>query len=257
MRKRPLIGFFILAFALSWWVWPFALLNPESTPMVPFGPLPAALIVAFIVGRRRGLGALLGSIVRWRVGLRYYAAALVLPAVATLLAVYGNVLLGARAPSAGDLDGWWYALPASFLAMLITVAIWEEPAWRGFALPRMQARFGALPAALLLGVIWALWHLPLSLSGPSTDQRPPLQFALSLVGMSVVYTWLVNRTGGSVLQAILLHAVTNAVFGFFFRMYDGDPDYARMWWLYAGAWGAIALALLRHGLTARDWERAV
>jgi membrane protease YdiL (CAAX protease family) len=135
--------------------------------------------------------------------------------------------------------------------LLVNGPLGEEPGWRGFALSRLQARFGVLPATISLGVLWALWHLPLSLSGPTTDQRPPLQFALSLVAMSFLYSWLAARTSGSVLLAMLLHASTNTVAGFFFRTYGEVPGYGRLWWCYVGAWSVVALVLLGRGLARR------
>jgi membrane protease YdiL (CAAX protease family) len=78
----------------------------------------------------------------------------------------------------------------------------EEPGWRGFALPRLQARFNALGATLILGAMWAVWHAPLFVL--PIEVYEGLHFALS-----VTYTWLYNGTSGSVLLAMVLHGVTN------------------------------------------------
>jgi uncharacterized protein len=79
--------------------------------------------------------------------------------------------------------------------------------WRGFALPRLQQRLDALWAALVLGVIWALWHLPELISDPG--QRPPLQFIVWILAQSVILAWLYNSTNGSLPIVIICHAAIN------------------------------------------------
>jgi uncharacterized protein len=89
-------------------------------------------------------------------------------------------------------------------------ALGEELGWRGFALPRMQARHSALAASLIVGAAWGIYHFPLFLLGSPT--RPLalfLPFAIGAVIMSIFYTWMYNGTGGSLLIVVLLHATTN------------------------------------------------
>jgi membrane protease YdiL (CAAX protease family) len=81
-------------------------------------------------------------------------------------------------------------------------ALGEELGWRGFALPHLQTARSALGASLVLGTLWGVWHLPLYLTG--TDIRPP-----SLFPASVIYTWMYNSTGGSLLIVVLFHAASN------------------------------------------------
>jgi len=86
----------------------------------------------------------------------------------------------------------------------------EELGWRGFALPRLQARHSALAASLIVGAAWGIYHFPLFLLGSPT--RPLalfLPFAIGSVIMSIFYTWMYNGTGGSLLIVVLLHATTN------------------------------------------------
>jgi hypothetical protein len=105
VRKYPLSAFFVLAVALSWWPWILYSLDPAPFPIVGFGPFLAALIVLAITEGKRGVVGLLRRIVRWRVGLQWYAVALLLPVVVTLAAAALNVFfLGAqRTSSAADL----------------------------------------------------------------------------------------------------------------------------------------------------------
>jgi membrane protease YdiL (CAAX protease family) len=168
VKRRPLLTFFVLTYALSWLAWPLwaSGLYPIA-PVFSFAPFLAALVVLAITQGKGGVGGLLRRMVRWRVGIRWYAVALLVPAGITVAAVVLNVLLGARAPSAADLGGWTNLLPGFAVALLIPGlgGAWEEPGWRGFALPRLQSGRSALLAALILGVLVAGWHLPLMVVG--------------------------------------------------------------------------------------------
>ncbi len=95
--------------------------------------------------------------------------------------------------------------------MLVFVALGEEVGWRGYALPALQARYNALLASVILGIIWALWHLP-QFFNPATlySDLPFALFAAYLIPFTVLITWVFNSTGGSILLAMLAHAVTNA-----------------------------------------------
>jgi membrane protease YdiL (CAAX protease family) len=99
-------------------------------------------------------------------------------------------------------------LPAHFVyTLLLCGPLGEEPGWRGFALPRLQARYGAVVASAVLGVLWALWHLPLWWM---YDKSMPFAlYIASAVLMTYLFTWLFNHTGGSVLYALLFHASMN------------------------------------------------
>src|SRR5215212_8516220 len=137
VNQRPLITFFLLTYALSWLAWPLwaSGLYPIA-PVFSFAPFLAALLVLAITHGKSGIGALLRRMVRWRVGIRWYAVALLLPAGLALAATVLNVLLGAQAPSSAELGGWTGVLPLFFLLLLIPGlgGAWEEPGWRGFAL---------------------------------------------------------------------------------------------------------------------------
>jgi membrane protease YdiL (CAAX protease family) len=86
----------------------------------------------------------------------------------------------------------------------------EEIGWRGFALPRLSERIGLAGASLVLGVIWAMWHLPLFLiAGTDSTGQSLSFFVLSVTAISVAFAWLYARTGGSLLLVMLMHAATN------------------------------------------------
>jgi membrane protease YdiL (CAAX protease family) len=137
----------------------------------------------------------------------------------------------------------WYTFPVVLLVTLFLKGpLTEEVAWRGFALPRLLDRAHPVVASLLLGGIWAFWHLPLLVSD-STGQRPPVQFVVGLGAMSLLFTWVYLHTRGSLLIATLMHAMINTMAAFVFPSFQG-ATYERLWWIYAGVLWLAALAVL-------------
>lgn len=159
-------------------------------------PSLVAVIISSIEGGGRGLRELLGQVGRWRFGLGWYALALLLMPLVWLIALMIGQLF--RGPT-----------PVVRLDFLIPIAaIGEEFGWRGYALPRLQERLGSLPASLVIGVVWAAWHLPYY-AYPDIHPLPLgidfTLFALALISESVLATWIYNSTGHSVLATILYH----------------------------------------------------
>ena len=243
IRRYPLVSFFVLAYALSWWPWILYAFGLSPTPIASFGPFLAALVVLAITQGKSGIGGLLRRMVRWRVGIRWYAVALLLPVGIALAATALNVLLGAQAPSAADLGGWTGLFSTFAVVLLIpgTGGTWEEPGWRGFALPSLQAGRSALVASLILGAVWALWHLPLVVA---TGQMGGWDIVI-IMAWTLVLTWVYNGTGGSVLIVMLFHAMFNTVSGSFISpLAFSGADSVRQSWLLAAVWCAVAVAVV-------------
>jgi membrane protease YdiL (CAAX protease family) len=216
-KRRPLITFFVLTYALAWIVEsPLVFLRDSIT--VAQGqlsymlsanvPSAVAIVLTGIVFGRGALRRLLGRLLIWRVDPRWYLVVLLGPVALAGGAVGLNALLGGPTPSLGmPLVG-----VAVFLAFSIVPgsALGEEIGWRGYALPRLQAGKSALGASLILAPIWGLWHLPLWLTGgPARTPALYAAFLVSVAAMSVLLTWVYNSTGGSLLLVVLLHATFN------------------------------------------------
>lgn len=172
----------------------------------------AGFIVATVAGSR---SSQLSSLLEWRVRLRWWLAALLLPP--------GWMLLGLAIAAATDspiesitgglpLPVWILFVLRSILFTLLVVAVGEEAGWRGWMLPELQKRMSPALSTVLLGIVWGLWHYPLFVNG----QFPgPQHLVFAKVGvcvfLGILFTWLYNRSGGNLLLAVVLHTVLNNV----------------------------------------------
>lgn len=227
-QKYPLISFFLLAIGLTWvFMIPDALGSHGILPfrlslplMVVMGYMPtlAAVIVTGITEGREGIRALFRKLTIVRVGVGWY-----LFAIFGLAALYiGAILLYNQFSSLMPISVLSKNTPPfsspvellpQIIAMFLIIGIinGEELGWRGFALPRLQTKYNALTSSLILGVVWSVFHLPLffTLTGSSQSDWSFINFLISTVAMTILYTWLYNNTRGSVLLAYLFHAAAN------------------------------------------------
>lgn len=222
-RAFPL-RFVLIAFAFTWAFWSLAVLEARgliSSLPIPalflgaFGPMVAAVVLTAQEGGRAGLRSLLGRVVRWRVAPFWYGVALLGPIVLQLVAMALHVVVfGGQLPSLGATVGALPTVVALSVYMLIQVGIGEEIGWRGYALPRLQTGHSALVSSVILGAIWASWHLPVFFNpATSYSDTPFWVFLIFLLPFSILIGWIFNSTGGSVLMVMILHAVMNASTG--------------------------------------------
>lgn len=249
VRRHELAFFFALVFLLTW---PLQIIDALGSHgvlsfripfwmqliIVAYMPSVAAVIVAVIAEGRAGLRELLCKLLMWRVGVRWYVFAIFgYAALCGGAIVLGNITSeGAPFPLLTDdlFKGsplqWLIMLPVFFL--IITLTNGEELAWRGFALPRLQARWNALNSSMILGVVWVAFHLPLffTLTDSELNFMAMASKSLQLLGASVIFTFLYNHTRGSVLLAYLLHGAANT----WTRVFPIDQAPAHIgWWLTA------------------------
>jgi membrane protease YdiL (CAAX protease family) len=233
VKRYPLIIYFVLAYAFAWAFYP--LIKISAVYGVPglFAPALAAIIVSGIVGGRPRAGRLLRTLTTWRVNVIWYVTALGLPIVLTAIVALLSRFLGA--------DSALEFAPITPLAAIVFVfVVGEEMGWRGFAQPQLEKRFSPLVAAVILGVIWGIWHLPnfFVLELPHAE-IPIAAFVLYTVGFSVIAAWLLKSSRGSVLIATLFHGASNT-FGFL----TPSLETATRWWLLAGVYCAAALLVV-------------
>jgi uncharacterized protein len=242
VRDHRLTTFFVLAFVLAWWSWPLD--RFDIWPRQAFhaiGALLAALIVIAVAEGRPGFRDLGRRMIRWRVPWYFYAFAILLP----LLVRFGVTLVNDPPPVQWS-ELAWGSFALWFLIRLVNPLdgpLAEEPSWRGFAVPRLQERRSPLASAAILGVLVALWHLPL------LGDTGPAGLVTTFV-ITFVYVWLFNRTGGSVLLVLLFHSAQG-----FITMrdlgYTGDA-LVRQQWVELAAWTVVAALLI--GLDRAAWR---
>ena len=225
IRRFPTVSFFVLAYGISWAVWIPMLLSgarvaPGSTTThFPglVGPAIAALLVQGALHGRAGLQALWRrSILVSRPIARFWWYSLS-PVVFLAAALVAMVFLGKEPPTLAEF-GRFSGLPELGLPIVVVLVLvfggfGEELGWRGFALERLQNRFGAIGGTLLLALLWAGWHVPaFGVIQTYREMTPPMivfGFLLGLVSGSIVLANISNRTAGSVLAAALWHASYN------------------------------------------------
>jgi membrane protease YdiL (CAAX protease family) len=238
--RHELSTFFILAFLLSWYPWIIALARGQTSGPNPLGPFAAALIVTGLAEGWAGIRALLGRIGCVRIGWRWYAVIFGMPVAlcATALAIMATFGQVTSAPTAAT----WRELPERFIFIFLFIGLGEEPGWRGFALPRLQKNYSPVMASIILAPIWALWHLPLM--GNEFPLAIVPAFLISLLGGTLIQTWLFNRTKGSVFAQMLFHATVNTVgAGLFFTLFKGN-SFVAFWYVYALLWLSAAVATI-------------
>jgi membrane protease YdiL (CAAX protease family) len=214
---RPLLIYLSLAFGITWGVGGLALLAGEirpgvTSPLHPlhyvaaFGPSIAGVIMAASAHGWAGVRCLLGRLVPSRSALPWYVAVLIgFPALNLVAARLLAPHFLARLPPWHRL---LYLLPLTLLTD--TGPLGEEFGWRGFALPRLLQRWRPLAAALILGVIWWAWHLPtFFIPALSQHQLSIPIFLVNSLALSVIMTWLYERTRGDLLLMILVHVAAN------------------------------------------------
>jgi membrane protease YdiL (CAAX protease family) len=214
------IGYFALTYAVTWTFWTLSSRvslgagppQPMRTVLLylgTFSPAFVALTLTAFTEGRAGVRAILRRLIRADVPVRYYAFALgFMAAIKLTAAVVHRAALGAWPPFGRD--PWWGMIAATLFSTLIGGQTGEEIGWRGYVLPRMAEDVGLGLASILLGILWALWHLPLFFF-PGADTRGqslPL-YVIQVTAISVAMAWLYWRTHGSLLLTMLLHAAIN------------------------------------------------
>jgi len=243
VKRHPLITFFVLTYAIGWGLIPFWTFQAGA-------PFIAALIVVPLTQGWAGLKELGLRMIRWRVRWYWYVVAIALPLAVVGLTVGLNVALGASAPSFASYGSVSTVLMV-FAVRLVNPgdgALGEEPGWRGFALPGLQSTLSPLVSTLILGVLVTGWHVPLLFLEEGL-LRPSIIAGFLLGTMSVTfwYTWLFNRTGGSVLMTIVSHGVQGTItIG---GLWSVGADFAR-----ANLLIGIVLLAVAIGLVVFDWK---
>ncbi len=231
IKSHPLISFFVLAYLGSWIGWSPWWLSESGIGWLPYelpgsaaaginqlgllaGPLLSAFLVARVAEGREGVRRLQKLFTFSRIpGIAYFFALVLVP----LSVGVGYFLSG----SSIDPELSATIIPAIIMTYFVYILggpIQEEPGWRGFALPRLQKRMKPLAAALVLGTLHCFWHAPLFFTDEwdtiSSDVWQLVAYLVLVLSMSVVMSWLANRSRFSLWLAVLAHNGINWSFVF-------------------------------------------
>jgi len=238
IRRNPVLVYYVLTFALSWGAILVAV-GPHGFPVNParlgkmlpvlilsmlLGPGVASVLLTGVVGGRAEYRNLLSRMLRWRVGIEWYATAILVPplllmAVPLALSIWDPEFV----PRVfNDVDK--RSLLQLGLAAGLSVGVFEELGWTGFAIPRLRLRLGVLGTGVLVGFLWGAWHIPV-IALQSGTASGALSFANSLGALvfsfgllpafRVVMVWAYDHSG-SLLLAMIMHmslAASNIIFG--------------------------------------------
>jgi uncharacterized protein len=219
--RHSLLKFFFITFAITWPC--FSAVAAFSAgaaltfaglrgPILFLGIFAPAIVALSLTARAEGSEGVLGllrRLVQGNVAIRWYLfAAGYMAAVKLAVALLHRVFLGAW-PRFGT-DPWYIIVGATIFSLIVGGQSGEEIGWRGYALPRLANRFGYAAASIVLGVIWALWHLPLFFVRDADKYGQSfIMYTLQVTAISVAMAWLYQRTNGSLLLTMLLHSAIN------------------------------------------------
>lgn len=220
MNWKKLFVFLILTFLWSWILWIIGLnylsdeINQKSISKFlvfffvgVYGPTISGIITTLFFDGLKGLFELIKKLFIWKVPLKYYLYIIFLPLIFVSI---GIVLYGQFLGEIGGFDKMAYlSIPTILLTGLYAGPLGEELGWRGFLLPEFQKKYSTLKSAIIIGFIWFVWHIPLFwapfgtlVSGEAITIFPVIIYFMMLICLSIIITWLVNNSKGSVLISI-------------------------------------------------------
>lgn len=237
--KISVVIFFALSYALAWSVWiPLGQYAPQHYYLVLLGalaPTMAALVVTAFSSGRDGIRKLLSKCVLWRVPIgNYFFAVFGFLGIVLLAIGVSHLFFGATWITSLELAQqfglpeeqpalFYVYAPLIFLTTFIGGPVAEELGWRGYAQPHLQQWLHPGTSGVVIGLVWSLWHLPLFFFFPRAVAGLPLGHYIPIVtALGVLFSWLYNRSKGSVLLSIIFHAGVNFGFGIFSAARDPD-----------------------------------
>ena len=251
-KNRNPWKFFLLTFAYSWVIWipsvldgiginlPFSVAGYSTVVVIigAFAPLMAAITLVIREEGWKGTRAFFGQAFDFHIKPVYLILALVLPLVIHIIAHYLALAVGLDVaktlfPTEIPLAPVILAIPY-FILMLVIGGGQEEFGWRGYAQEPLQEKIGVIPASLVIGVIWGIWHLPLwFMTGDLHSAYSFLAFVMMTSSISIMYAWLYNSSGKKLIVVMFFHAMNNTAAPLlpFLHGIEGKPEIA--YWIYA------------------------
>ncbi len=250
-------SYFVLTFSFSWLLWLPVVLGhlgvipfPTNKLAEPFffagvfGPMFGASVLTYRAEGGAGLRRFFGRLLDARFPIVWWGAIFLLPLTLQAVAHFLPLLWGESVPPS------YISSPVMFLQIFLLVTLLgggqEEVGWRSYALDRLQARYSTLLSSLILGMFWAVWHLPLwFMPGTSQPFTPFGAFFIMCLSLSVILSWIYNNTGKSMMAVILTHGMVNASHPLLPVIRPGSPDQPGYWyWALTLAIAAMVIVVI-------------
>jgi membrane protease YdiL (CAAX protease family) len=265
LKKNPVPAFFILTFVFAWSIWlPLGFLTPENPYLsLPgaWAPTISALILIGLTEGKEGVLKFLRRLLYWRVGLGWYLVVLFGIAGIAYLAIGAGTLFGIPAPALSLPNGLPREMLPAFLPVIFLINIFmggplaEDIGWRGYILPKMREGMTTLHASILIGVIWAFWHLPYFIFPTwraAVGNVPFFWFLLLTTSWSVLFAWVYVNTE-SILMPVLFHAAINTTLGTLGMLGQSNGDLIPLMLNTLFTWIAVGIVVAVYG---QDLKRA-
>ena len=223
VKRFQLPLFFLLCLIISWAIWIPQAITKLSDPQAPiagssplnmlavWAPALSAILLSRMMEGKAGPQALFHPIRRWRVGIQWYLFILLYPTVIWFLARAIDTVFGQSFEFTIPILTYFPPEQSYMVVVALVFAfpntLGEELGWRGFALPRLQAKYDALVSSIMLGLFWAVWHIPMWIANDIMG-LDLLRSVVTITTYAIIFTWVYNNTGGSLLLAWLFHTST-------------------------------------------------
>ena len=205
VKRYPQPVFWAIAWGTGFFGYFMSVAHPSDLWLLLIaGSFLGGLLVTSLTGGPAAVREFFSRIARWRVGWQWYLIALATPWLIQFISL-GASLLGGVPMEPGARLGSWGDILGTFVFSVFTISLFEEPGFRGFALPHLMSTRTAWTASLIVGVLHGIWHSPLFIGGENS-----IWHLFEIVPVAVLFTWIFNKTNGSVLLCILLHASSDA-----------------------------------------------
>jgi hypothetical protein len=242
LEKKRIVLFTFITFAITWIAWWILVFIKQDNSGIFQDPLYFSIF--FVGGIAPTVAPFLAiyftdkefkeyclTIIKFRVSIFYYLFSILLIFGISYLAIWINTLIKGSIWSGSSPD---FISLARLTLMMVVYGGLEELGWRGLLLPALLKFFNYQIAALIVGLVWGLWHLPLFLMhGAAQYQSNFSVFAIQVIGLGFVLAWLYGRTK-SVLVCVLFHAFSNAVSSSGLSSSDGNGYAIALIWLFVG-----------------------
>jgi uncharacterized protein len=234
--RHQMAVFVLLTLIISW-----SSVIPAKGGLISYGPMIAAFIVLAVVAGRSGVAGLWKQMTRWRVGWKWWLLAPGILIAVHVCSLMINIALGARIVSTAHLASLPVYLSATVLPLLLLGGQWEEPGWMGYAQRRYQNRFvgSALKATVVVGIIRLIWHTPLLAYGTI----PWYDYLFGIFALQIIFTWLYNGAGVSVLIVMIAHLFSNVMTATMKPLFS-PADQERYWLIMVAVECLTALGVL-------------